>query len=239
MLGSMSRSQVLPIARAGVVRRVGLFVLLAAVALSSGCGGTDVSTPASMPASTPAGTVTVGTVRDPLPDVSALHAVDFSSDPAGVQTSMAAPPGELRIVYFGYLSCPDICPLTMADVANAFHRLDPDDASRVAPAFVTLDPERDSGARLVEYMGHFFPERPFLAMQAEDTGALNKLAYHFEVQYSVPVHEPGAFYAIAHSGTLYVVDDRGAIVRELPFGTKAADIAAVLQVELEAQDRRS
>lgn len=183
-----------------------------------------------------ASTAVPGTVRDPIPDVSDLEALEFSADPAGEPMSFTAPDGQLRLVYFGYLSCPDICPLTMADAAAALNKLEPDEAFRVTPAFVTLDPERDTADRMVEYMEHFFPDHPYLVMQAPDTGALNQLAYNFHVQYTIPVHEEGEFYAIAHSGTLYVVDDNGLVVREFPFGTKADALAAGLRAELEALD---
>ena len=223
-------------ARRGALLAGGLTLALIGAACSSATR--EVGSGASTAVSDSTGGTVPGTVRDPFPDVSAMEAIEFSQDPAGVPMSFTPPEGELAAVYFGYLSCPDICPLTMADLAAALNKLPPEDAARVTPAFVTVDPERDDGARLVSYMTHFFPEHPFRAYQAIDTGTLNRLAYEFHVQYSIPQHEDGEFYAVAHSGFVYLVDDRGLVVRELPFGTPSADTATAIAAELDAQDQR-
>ena len=219
-------------------RRVGV-VLLTAVALVACSPATrEVDTAEGGGAGDTAAGLVPGSVRDPVPDVSELEALEFTADPEGVMTSFVPPEGELFAIYFGYLSCPDICPLTMADTAAALNKLDPSDAARITPVFATLDSERDTGQRMIDYMEHFFPDRSFRVYQAPDTRALNKLAYHFHVQYSIPAHESGEFYAVAHSGFLYIVDDQGLVVREFDFGSKSDSIAAGFERELAVQDAR-
>lgn len=142
---------------------------------------------------------------------------------------MRAEPGGLLVVYFGYLSCPDICPLTMADTAAGIAELPAATEDRIEVAFVTVDIERDTGARLNEYLSHFFPATATRSLRAADTERLSGVTLDFGVQWQVDPHDPGATtYGVAHSGTTYVVDDRGRVVWEIPFGTSGPDVAATL-----------
>lgn len=154
---------------------------------------------------------------------------DFSADPAGAMFPLSAAPGELLVVYFGYLSCPDICPVSMADLSAGLEDIGPALADRVEVAFVTVDIERDSGARINEYLTHFFPASSTHSLRANDSLELYGVTYEFGAQWQVDPHEPGAAsYGVAHSGLTYVVDDKGRLIWEWPFATTGPDIAATL-----------
>jgi protein SCO1 len=140
--------------------------------------------------------------------------------------------GELLLVYFGYLSCPDVCPMTMGDIKRAQADLGPELADRTTVAFVTLDPERDDGQRLRSYLELFFDDR-YLGLTAPDDAALVALTDQLGVRFEVEEHAPGdERYDVAHSAITYVVDDTGTVVRELPFGTTASDYARVVRTLL-------
>jgi protein SCO1 len=173
-----------------------------------------------------------GMTRDPAPTVEGLLFTDHA-DPAGPrETDLRAEPGGLTLVYFGYLSCPDVCPATMVDIVRAQDAVGVELAARTSVAFVTVDPERDDPERLRSYLEHFF-DTPFRALTASDEDALESAAAQLGVSYEVEPHEPGAErYDVAHSAVTYVVDDRGVVVRELPFGVTADEIAAVLRAYL-------
>lgn len=171
----------------------------------------------------------VGYAPSPPREVGRRSLPDHSTDPAGVPFPMRAPSGDLLVVYFGYLSCPDICPLTMADTAAGIAELPAATADRIEVAFVTVDIERDTGDRLNEYLSHFFPTTATRSLRAVDSYQLNGVTYDFGAQWQVDPHEQGATtYGVAHSGTTYVVDDRGRVVWEIPFGTPGPDVAATL-----------
>lgn len=154
---------------------------------------------------------------------------DYATDPGGANFPFVAPSGELLVVYFGYLSCPDICPVSMADLAAGLADLG-DLASKVEVGFVTVDIERDTGARINEYLTHFFPNSTIHSLRAADTYSLNGVSYEFGAQWQVDPHEAGANdYGVAHSGLTYVVDDRGRLVWEWPFATSGPDIAMTLR----------
>jgi protein SCO1 len=174
-----------------------------------------------------------GIAREPAPRADGLVFVDHA-DPAGPsETGLVAPPGGLVLAYFGYLSCPDVCPLTMADIARAQQEIGPGLAGRTTVAFVTLDPARDDPDRLRSYLEFFFGDAARRALVAPDDAALATAAERLGVQYEVEAHAPGdERYEVAHSAITYVIDDQGAVVRELPFGTSAEDIARVLRALL-------
>jgi protein SCO1/2 len=177
-----------------------------------------------------------GIVRaDPL-EVGAIRLLDVT-DPArrGAlpmddegRVALAAPEGRILLVYFGFLSCPDICPTTLADVRSALERLDAREAARVDLAFITVDPDRDGPDELADYLRHFAPRHHALR---EPGAALDAALDAFLASARVQVAADGAV-EVSHTAVLYAVDARGRVVVEWPFGTSAASIADDLTVLL-------
>ena len=198
---------------------VGLALVAGACAASTTSSTTTLSAePAQVRGYAPSPTRSVGTTSLP----------DHSTSPDGVTFPFRAPEGELLVVYFGYLSCPDICPVSMNDLAAGLTDLGPL-ASRVEVAFVTVDIERDTGERINEYLAHFFPGTTTHSLRAADPDALGVVSSAFGAQWQIDPHEPGANdYGVAHSGSTYVVDDQGRVVWEWPFGTSGPDIAVTI-----------
>jgi protein SCO1 len=154
--------------------------------------------------------------RTPPPDVSQTEFIDYSAVPAGVPFTPVAPEGELLLVYFGYLSCPDVCPTTLAELGDALDLMPEDDASRIAVAMVSVDPERDDGPAIAAYLDVFADRNH--ALLAPDEESLAASADAFGVLYEVEDHPPGATsYDVGHSATVYVVDDEGLVIWELGF----------------------
>lgn len=207
-----------------VVPAIAVLVLVPA-ACSSGSSGRVAE---------PVGTV-VGFAPTPAREVGRRSLPDVSTDPAGTPFAFRAPPGGLLVVYFGYLSCPDICPVTMVDTAAGIAELPEDLAERIEVAFVTVDIERDTGPRLNDYLTHFFPSTVTHSLRAVDSNQLTGVTSEFGVQWQVDPHEPGATtYGVAHSGSTSIVDDRGRLIWSWPFGSSAPDVAATLAQLLEA-----
>lgn len=207
--------------------------LLVAIVLLAGCGGDEhESTSAASSGATAGSGVTGG--RPPTPqDLSDLRAIDYATNPAGEEYTFEAPHNGLLVVYFGYLSCPDICPLTMVDTANGVRGLGAA-ASRVDVAFVTVDMERDKPDNLRNYLAHFFPDGHVHGLRAKDETALLNLTYRFGAVFKIDPHTPGTNYGVAHSGNTYVVDHDGNLVWVWPFGTNGTQVTATLQSLLPA-----
>lgn len=203
---------------------VAAVAVLAALGLLAGCGNDDGGGDGALDLA--------GVVRTPALDVATVE-LPNASEPEPVPTAMQAPAGELWLIYFGYTSCPDICPTTMSDISVALADLPAEDAERVTVGMVTVDPDRDSAEVLSGYLGHFFDRS--MALRTDDPDALNTAADAFGVRFEVADHEPGAkVYEVSHTGVTYVVDDTGTVVVEWPFGFDSLDMTADLRAILDA-----
>lgn len=176
-----------------------------------------------------------GVRRDPPLEVGDVTLPDVTeSDP---EFTTKARPGGLLLVYFGYTSCPDICPTTMSDIGTALERLAPNLASRVDVAMVTVDPERDTADVLDGYLEHFFEDGTRHALRTEDPAQLDTAKQAFGVRSEIEPHEPGDDdYEVAHTAVTYAVDGEGRVVVEWPFGTTADAIRSDLETLLEEAD---
>lgn len=169
-----------------------------------------------------------GVVRTPALDVASIELPDASGKP----TAMRAAPGELLLVYFGYTSCPDICPTTMSDISVALADLPDELSQRVTVAMATVDPERDSPEVVTGYLGHFFDRS--LALRTEDPAQLETATDAFGVRFEVEDHAAGSTsYEVSHSAVTYVVDDTGTVAVEWPFGFDSEDMSSDIRTLLQ------
>lgn len=206
------------IARARTLR--GLVILLAsAMALASsvlalsGCGGGS------------EGPALTGFTRDPAPQVGAVRLPDVGPVGKGAPTALIPARGDLLLVYFGYASCPDVCPTTLGDLRGAIAKLPARDRTRIEVAMVTVDPKRDTTTVLSGYLDHFFTR--WRAYRSTDPRLLKAAENVFGASHIVQA-EKGGGYSVVHSAFVYVVDDTGTVRVEWPFATRRTDIAADL-----------
>ncbi len=155
--------------------------------------------------------------------------VDFHlTDPNGKMRRLSDFEGKVVVVFFGYTHCPEICPTTLADLAQVM-RLLGKDAEKVQVLFVTLDPERDTPKLLAEYVPFFHPS--FLGLYG-DTQTTAQVAKTFGVNYEKRV-EKGS-YTLDHSDGTYLIGKRGKTVLLSPYNQRAEllvqDIRLLLQM---------
>jgi protein SCO1/2 len=165
-----------------------------------------------------------GIVREPYPDVSAVALPDATLDGGSFTTT--ADEGGLLMVYFGYTSCPDICPTTLADLRRALQLVGPD-ADRVDVAMVTVDPFRDTPEILASYIQAFFPEGH--ALVTTDQSLLSEAATAFGAAYEVTQNAEGEI-EVAHTALLSVVDSAGHLLVQWPFGMSAEDMQRDIEI---------
>lgn len=113
--------------------------------------------------------------------------------------------GKDVVVFFGYTSCPDICPTNLARFAEAMKQLG-DDAARVQVLFITLDPARDTPAKLAAYVTWFHPS--FVGLWGDAT-ATDAATREFRVFAAKKEIGGGMGYVIDHSTGAYVFDPAG------------------------------
>ncbi|MFZ1546412.1 MAG: SCO family protein [Candidatus Nitrotoga sp.] len=155
--------------------------------------------------------------------------VDFHlTDPNGKTRRLSDFKDKVIVVFFGYTHCPEICPTTLADLAQVMRLLDKD-AKKVQVLFVTLDPERDTPKLLAEYVPFFHPS--FLGLYG-DAQATAQAAKIFGVHYEKHV-EKGS-YTLDHSDGTYLIGTNGKPVLLSPYNQSAKllvqDIKLLLQM---------
>lgn len=151
-------------------------------------------------------------------------------DPDDRLRTLADFKGKVTVVFFGYTQCPDVCPTTMAELAQVKKSLGKD-GERVQGVFVTVDPERDTPELLKAYMGAFDPSFVALRGSAEQTAAVAK---EFKVFYArVPGKTEGS-YTMDHTAGSYVFDANGKVRLFVRYGSGAEALAADLKTLLAA-----
>lgn len=115
-------------------------------------------------------------------------------------------PGAVRLLFFGYTNCPDICPATMARIRAALGGLDPDQRKRVEVLFVSVDPKRDTLERLQRFTSSFGPGFTGLTGSEEHLRAVNK---RYRVTYGYGEPNDNGFYLVSHSSAIFAFDKQG------------------------------
>jgi protein SCO1/2 len=123
----------------------------------------------------------------------------------GKEVTAADYRGKVTLLYFGYSFCPDICPTTLANVAEILKGLG-SEANKVRVLFVTVDPGRDTPKVLNLYTDAFAPQMDGLVGTADELAAL---ARRYRIAYSVRPDDNPARYEVSHSPAIYVFGKEG------------------------------
>ncbi len=177
-----------------------------------------------------------GCARDDKPAFKAVditgadYAQDFPlPDTDGHPRSLKDFRGKAVVVFFGYTQCPDVCPTTMSEIAEAKKLLGPQGA-RVEGVFITIDPERDQPQMLKAYVGNFGPDMVALRGSLQQT---QEVAKDFKVFYRKAAGTTPANYTMEHSAASYVFDPSGRLRLYARYGAGpqalADDIKLLLQ----------
>jgi protein SCO1 len=126
-------------------------------------------------------------------------------DHTGHRRTLADFRGKVVMLSFGYTSCPDVCPTTLALVGEAIKEMGPD-ANRVQGLFVTIDPKRDTPQVLSRYVPAFHPS--FLGLYG-DAVATERVAREFKIHYHANLPAADGSHTVEHSESVYVFDPAG------------------------------
>ncbi|WP_431263716.1 SCO family protein [Roseateles chitinivorans] len=115
--------------------------------------------------------------------------------------------GKVVVVFFGFTQCPDVCPTTLAELAQVKQALGPD-GDKVQGVFITVDPERDKPELLKAYLGNFDP--CFVALRGTPE-QLKATAKEFKIYYAkVPGKTPDS-YTMDHTAASFLFDPQGRV----------------------------
>ena len=127
------------------------------------------------------------------------------TDHHGTLRTLADFRGKVVLLFFGFTSCPDICPTTMAKLGEVMRLLGAD-ADRVQGLFVTVDPKRDTPQVLAQYVPAFHPA--FLGLYGTEQQTANA-AKEFKVYFQAQKPGESGFYTVDHSSPVFALDRRG------------------------------
>lgn len=163
-------------------------------------------------------------------DVTGLeYAKDFAlTDHNGKPRTLADFKGKAVVMFFGYTQCPDVCPTTMAEMANVMKELG-SQADKVQVLFVTVDPARDTPQILSQYVPAF--DKRFLGLYG-DEAATAKVAKEFKVFYQKVPGKTAGSYTMDHTAGSYVFDPQGHIRLFVRHGQGAEPIVHDLKLLL-------
>lgn len=149
-------------------------------------------------------------------------------DVDGRMRSLADFRGKVTVIFFGFTQCPDVCPTTLAELAQARKLLGADGA-RVQGVFVSVDPARDTPEVLKAYVASFGDD--FVALRGSDD-EIKAAAKQFKIFYNkVPGKTEGS-YTIDHTAGSYVLDAQGRVRLFTRYGVGPEKLAADLKILL-------
>jgi protein SCO1/2 len=150
------------------------------------------------------------------------YATGFNlTDHNGQPRTLADFKGKAVVVFFGFTQCPDVCPTSLGELAEA-RRLLGADGERLQGLFISIDPERDTPEIMKEYMASFDPS--FLALYAAPD-ALPALAKSYRIYYKKVPGSTATSYTMDHSAGSYVYDAAGRIRLYHRYGSGAQALA--------------
>ncbi|MEO0033827.1 MAG: hypothetical protein RIS94_3585 [Pseudomonadota bacterium] len=150
-------------------------------------------------------------------------------DKAGKTVRAADFAGHYRVMYFGYTFCPDVCPLDVQHLMQGYHlfaKAHPDLAAKVRPIFVSIDPARDTPAKVGEFAAAFGPELLGLTGSADQVASAAKA---FAVYYQKRDGASPDAYLMDHSRAAYLMDPQGHPMALLPVEKDGKAVAADLE----------
>lgn len=160
----------------------------------------------------------------------ANYAKDFGAngkvlDQFGRPQSIANFQGKVVVVFFGFVQCPDVCPTTMAELAEA-KKLLGDKGRLVQGVFMTVDPERDTPDILKPYAASFDPELLALHTSPEN---LATVAQNYKVYYKKVPGKTSGSYSMDHSAGSYIYDTKGQVRLYTRYGMGAKLLASDIE----------
>ena len=147
------------------------------------------------------------------------------TDQDGMPFQLSSLQGKAVLIFFGYTTCPDICPTTMSKIASVYRALGPE-ASRLKTLFISVDTQRDTPSVLKEYLTNF-KGVDAIGLTGSVT-QINKVTALFGAEYEItPI--PGAkppeeTYSVAHSTEVYALDSEGRTRLIFDYDASVADM---------------
>jgi protein SCO1/2 len=165
----------------------------------------------------------------PLALASTPSGGDFTLTGSKGDVSLADFRGKVVVLYFGYTYCPDVCPMSLALIAQGLSGLDDAALQKVQGIFVSVDPERDTPQRLAEYAPFFHPRLIGVTGTPEQIAAVARM---YGSSYRKQPKGPEGHYAVDHSSVTYIIAPDGKLADLLQHGSPPESITVAINKAL-------
>jgi protein SCO1/2 len=156
-----------------------------------------------------------------------FHGGDFTLKSTEGPFSLKDLRGSVVLLFFGYTSCPNVCPISLATISNVFSQMSPDELKRTKALFISLDPEKDNLEILKQYTDYFHPN---IIGLTDDIKTLTKVAKQYGVKYKKTLVPDSALgYVISHSDDIFVVGPDGKPQKIFPHDTNTVPLLAQIK----------
>jgi len=156
---------------------------------------------------------------------------DFTLLSPGGPVALADYRGKVVILYFGYTFCPDICPTSLATLAQALNSLSPTELEKVRSFMISVDPERDTMDVLKVYTPFFHPN---IAGITGTTEQVAQVARQYGARYMKQKPNADGQYSVDHSSFTYVIAADGRLAASLPYASPPQLIVETIRPLLSA-----
>lgn len=132
--------------------------------------------------------------------------------------------GSVVVVYFGFLSCPEVCPTSMSILTRSLEKLSPAEKSKTKAILISIDPERDDFQELLEFTNYYHPN--ILGVTGTDQ-EVKQVAEQYGAFFEITESETvDSAYAYRHSSRYYVIDQQGNLIQAMRHSTTPNELAA-------------
>jgi len=136
----------------------------------------------------------------------------------------------IRVVYFGYTRCPDVCPTSLAMLSGALREFEEDQLTALRPMFISIDPERDEPDAAHKYAQYFHPSIEGLSAPLEVT---KPVADRYGVIFRKTELEDSAMgYVVDHSSYFYFLQPDGTLITKVPHTLDPEPIVQAIKTTL-------
>jgi len=151
---------------------------------------------------------------------------DFTLHDGDKDVMLSDHDGKIRFIFFGYTSCPDICPTSLAFISSSLQQLTPEELAQVQVFFISVDPDRDTAQKLREYTKYFHPNIIGITGTKSE---IDKVVKNYGAAYRKVESDSAMGYLVDHSASVYVVGQKGQIVDMLPHGLPVESITKTIR----------
>lgn len=164
-----------------------------------------------------------------IPMLAGKFGGDFTLTQADKPIKLSDFSDKVVVMYFGFASCPDICPTTLAVIGAGLKKLNAEELAQVQPLFISVDPERDNGERLQAYAQHFHPN--FMGITGT-VSEVEQVTKQYGAFFSKATSNSAMGYTVDHTSKTYVINKDGKFVTILPHEMTPDTVVTGIRAEL-------